>query len=140
LAIGGSETTAGAFLPIGVISPAYTDLRRLSEADCRSEIGQMRLLAGPQQNALSRSACILEREIPTTMPVALAMLATDKSISAHRITNVSPTAIIAVTVPDQQEQRGDDDDACYRPERAGTQGHDQRRHSIGDLSAPQQSR
>ena len=33
----------------------------------------------------------------TTMPVALAMLATDRSISAHRITNVSPTAIIPVT-------------------------------------------
>src|ERR1700733_9348811 len=81
----------------------------------------------------------MEREIPTTMPVGLEMLATDKSISAHRITNVSPTAIIPVTVPDQQEQRGDDDDPWYRPERAGTQGHDQRRHSIGDLSAHQQS-
>ena len=31
------------------------------------------------------------------MPVALAMLATERSISAHRITNVRPTAIMPVT-------------------------------------------
>ena len=31
------------------------------------------------------------------MPVALAMLATDRSISAHRITKVSPTAMMPVT-------------------------------------------
>ncbi len=33
----------------------------------------------------------------TTMPMALAMLATDRSISAHRITKVSPTAMMPVT-------------------------------------------
>ncbi len=33
----------------------------------------------------------------TAMPVTLAMLATDRSISAHRITKVRPTAMMPVT-------------------------------------------